>query len=186
MRTINTLLVVFLSILIISCTATEEVAEDQRVERSYPKSVGVVLVDVADLDKSIVKNVEGLDRPDELYIRYLKDALAAKRPDWRVEIRGPESATIQHDVLIKNELLLIDGGSAAMRFWIGLGTGAIVSKVDVKILDAQDRLIAESDIAQKTTCPMGACTDEQTPAVKENIKELAYSVADYIYKISKQ
>jgi len=67
-----------------------------------------------------------------------------------------------------------------MRFWIGFGAGAIVSKVKVSLVDKAGRVLAASELSQRTSCPLGACGEENEPMVRENLKALALSTAEFI------
>ena len=58
-----------------------------------------------------------------LFVGDLKDALALKQPSWQIKVASEGDATSDQDLIIATELLEIDGGSAALRFWIGLNMG---------------------------------------------------------------
>jgi hypothetical protein len=106
--------------------------------------------------------------------------LALKQPSWQIKLASEGDATSDQDLIIATELLEIDGGSAALRFWIGLNTGAILSRVKVSILDKTGKDLANAKISEHTACPAGACTDSTEAMVQRNLKNLAEDVAQFI------
>ena len=129
-----------------------------------------------------IKNVEKLTLTDAppLFAGYLKDALTLEHPSWQVKLAGAGDGTSDPDLTIATELLEIDGGSAALRFWIGLNTGSILSRVKVSILDKAGKDLADAGIVEHTGCPVGACTDSTEAMVARNLKNLAEEVAEFV------
>jgi len=127
-----------------------------------------------------LKNVEGLADAHQLFARYLKDALAPKQPGWQVKVADEQGALADRDIIISTELLEIDGGSAALRFWIGLDTGATQSRVRVSILDKTGRDLLTTEISERTICPVGACTESNEAIADRNLQSLAGDVAEFI------
>jgi hypothetical protein len=121
-----------------------------------------------------LKNVKGMDDAPALFAGALRDALAPKHPAWRIAVGDAKSPVGDA------ELLEIDGGSAAMRFWIGFGAGAIVSRVKMNMRDHAGKVLATTDISQRTTCPLGACGEENQPMVRDNLKALAATASEFV------
>jgi hypothetical protein len=127
-----------------------------------------------------IKNVKNMNEAPQLFARDLRDALVPKQPGWQIKLADEKGAMPDPDITITTELLEIDGGSAALRFWIGLGTGKIVSRVKVSIVDKTGKVLASSEISEHTSCPIGACVEENEPAVRQNLKDLAAGVAEFV------
>jgi hypothetical protein len=132
------------------------------------------------LKPGAIKNVEGLTEAHQLFARYVKDALAPKQPGWQIKLADEEGALPDRDITIRTELLEINGGSAALRFWIGLGTGATQSRVKVSILDKTGRDLATAEISERTMCPIGACVESNEATARRNLQGLAGEVAEFI------
>jgi hypothetical protein len=115
-----------------------------------------------------------------LFTRDVKDALALKQPGWQIKLADGESAMADRDITITTELLEIDGGSAALRFWIGITTGAAQSTVAVSVLDKAGKNLATAKISERTICPVGACVESNEDTVRRNFRDLAAEVADFI------
>lgn len=164
------------------CVSTGELPEHANIQGSLPQNVRSVAIQAMPMKPGTIKNVEKLTLADgpPLFTGYLRDALALKQPSWQIKLADGEEATSNHDLVMNTELLEIDGGSAALRFWIGLNTGAILSRVKVSILDNTGRDLANANISERTACPVGACTDSTDDMVRRNLKNLAEEVAEFI------
>ena len=162
------------------CVSTEEVTGPVSVQAPVPQDVRSALIRAAPMQPGALKNVQNLDDAPALFAREVRDALAPKHPAWRVALADAQGAAPDADLVIATELLEIDGGSAAMRFWIGFGAGAIVSRAKVSMLDRAGRVLATTEISQRTTCPTGGCDNENEALVRENLKLLAASAAGFI------
>src|SRR5215468_7588395 len=164
------------------CVSTGELPEHASIHGPLPQNVRSVAIQAMPMKPGTIKNVEKLTLADAppLFTSYLKDALTLKQPSWQIKLAGREGATSDQDLVMTTELLEIDGGSAALRFWIGLNTGAILSRVKVSILDNAGKDLANANISERTACPVGACTDSTDDMVQRNLKNLAEEVAEFI------
>ena len=115
-----------------------------------------------------------------LFGNNLKKALIPMHPDWQIRMAGEAAGESAQDLTIKTEILQVDGGSAAMRFWIGFGAGAVSSTVKVSVVDNTGRVLASSEITERTICPMGACTEDNKTIVLDNLDQLAIAAATFI------
>lgn len=83
-------------------------------------------------------------------------------------------------IAVMTELVNIDGGNEALRRWIGLGTGAVVSTVKVSVLDRTGRELATGQLSNRTMCPVGWCTESNEATVRRNLESLAEETAKLI------
>lgn len=164
----------------VGCTTTEETAGRMSVQSPVPQETRSAVIRAAPMQPGALKNVKGLHDAPQIFAGHLRDALAPKHPAWRITLADEKGPAPEADITISTELTLVDGGSAAMRFWVGFGAGAIMSVVQVSIADKTGRALAASEISQRTTCPLGACGEENEPLVRENLKLLAASTADFV------
>ena len=164
------------------CVSTGELAEHPAVQGALPKDIRSVVIRAMPINAGAVKNVEKLTSTDAppLFAGYVKDALALKQPGWQINLAGAEGVATGQDLTITTELLEVDGGSAALRFWIGLNTGSTLSRVKVSILDATGKDLAHAKITERTDCPVGACTESNEASVNRNLKNLAAEVAEFV------
>jgi hypothetical protein len=162
------------------CVSTEAVTGLVSVQTPVPQEVRLAAIRALPMPPDSLKNVQGLQDAPQLFAREIRDALAPRYPAWRIALIGAQEPAADADLVIVAELVEIDGGSAAMRFWIGFGAGAIVSKAKVSMLDAAGRTVAASEISQRTTCPTGACGDENEVLVRQNLKALAANAAEFV------
>lgn len=169
-----------LAALAAGCVSTQEAAGPVSVQASAPQEVRAALVRAMPMQPGTLKNVKGMDDAPALFAGALRDALAPKHPAWRIAVGEANSPVGDVELVIDTELLEIDGGSAAMRFWIGFGAGAIVSKVKVNMRDRAGKVLAATEISQRTTCPLGACGEENEPLVRDNLKALAASASEFV------
>lgn len=162
------------------CVSTEEARGPVSAQAPAPLEVRAAAIQALAMQPGTLKNVQGMEDAPALFARELRDALALRQPGWRLAIAPAGVASADADLTAVTQLLEVDGGSAAMRFWIGLGTGAIVSRVKVQLLDRAGKVVAATEISQRTTCPMGACGEENEPMVRQNLKTLAASAAEFV------
>jgi hypothetical protein len=126
------------------------------------------------------KNVEGVSDASVEFARFLKDALAHKQPTWLVELWQEQTKTAATDLIVNAEVLEIEGGSRAARFWIGLGAGAAHSTVQVSILDRAANEIASARISEATVCPVGWCVKANKEVIQQDLQILAGKAAEFI------
>lgn len=164
------------------CVSTGELPERANIESPLPHGVESAVIRAMPMSPGTLKNVDKLSLTDAppLFAGYVKDALALKQPTWQIKIADKEGAMPDQDLIITTELLEIDGGSAALRFWIGLNTGATLSSVKVSILDKAGKDVASAKISERTVCPVGACTESNEATVQRNLKNLAGDVAEFV------
>lgn len=170
----------FISILFAGCTSVEQVSEGVSVQAPIPEGIRSAVIKAVPMKAGVVKNVKSLDDAPQFFARGLRDALAPKHPRWHIRLADENGGMPDPDITITTELVEIDGGSAALRFWIGFGAGAIVSKVKVSITDKTGKVLANSEISERTTCPLGVCTEENEPMVRGNLQGLAAGVAEFV------
>ncbi len=103
-----------------------------------------------------------------------------KRPSWESVLVEGEGIVPYGGIAITTELVKINGGSAALRFWIGLGTGAAESTVKVAVLDKTGGELAAAQLSTRTVCPVGACTESNEATVRRNLEGLAEEAAAFI------
>jgi hypothetical protein len=170
-----------LALLCAGCVSTGELPEHANIQGPLPQGVEAAVIRAMPMSPGTIKNVEKLSLTDAppLFAGYVKDALALKQPGWQVRVADAEGAMPDQHLTISTELLEIDGGSAALRFWIGLNTGATLSRVKVSILDMAGKDVASAKISERTACPVGACTDSTEAMVQRNLKNLAEDVAEF-------
>jgi len=171
---------IFFALLGAGCVSTGELAKNVNIQAPLPSGIRTVVIQAVPMKPGALKNVEGLADAHQLFARYLKDALAPKQPGWQVRVADEQGALADRDIIISTELLEIDGGSAALRFWIGLDTGATQSRVRVSILDKTGRDLLTTEISERTICPVGACTESNEAIADRNLQSLAGDVAEFI------
>jgi hypothetical protein len=162
------------------CTSVHESADQLHVGKSYAQGPKVAAIEVLPTKSDAVKNVSGLGDISLLFGNNLKKPLIPMHPDWQIRMAGEAAGEPTQDLTIKTEILQIDGGSAAMRFWVGFGAGAVSSTVKISVVDNTGRLLASSEITERTICPMGACTEDNKTIVLENLDQLAVAAATFI------
>lgn len=161
------------------CVSVTEVPQGVQVRTPVPQDTQVVVIHPTMLKLGAIKNVEGLDAPQVL-ARSLCDTLKKHRPNWDIALADAKSVVPERGIAIKTELLNVDGGSAALRFWIGLNTGAAESNVQVSILDKAGTELATAQVSTRTVCPVGACVDSNEATVRRNLQSLAEETAEFI------
>lgn len=167
-------------LLLAGCTSVEETAESVRVQAPLPKDARSAVIRAQPMKEGALKNVKGLHDAPQFFARVLKSELIPRHPGWQIALAGEKGAVSNPDVTVNTELLEVDGGSAALRFLIGLGAGAVVSRVKVSVVDRTGRELAASEISERTSCPLGACAEDNEPLVRQNLKALAHGAAQFI------
>jgi len=169
-----------LALFLAGCVSIAELPERINIQAPLPQDIRSVVIQAMPMRPGTIKNVENLTDAPQLFARYVKDALALKRPGWQIKLADEESAMPDRDIIITTELLEIDGGSAALRFWIGLTTGATQSTIAVSVLDKTGNNLATGKISERTICPVGACVESNEDTVRRNLQSLARDVAEFI------
>ncbi len=167
--------------LVTLCAACSGSLPDQtKVHGSLPPNTRSVAIWPMAMTPGTVKNVEGVDDAPLVFARFLKDALAGKHPTWLVELwEGPTSPP-EADLVIKTELIDIEGGSQADRFWIGFGAGAAHSTAQVAVLDSAGNEVARARLSEATVCPGGGCVAANKTVIERDLETLAAKFADFI------
>lgn len=167
-------------LLLAGCTSVEERAEGTRIQAPLPKDVRSAVIQAQPMKEGALKNVKGLDDAPQFFARVLKSELIPRHPDWQIAVAGEKDAVSNPDLTVNTELLEVDGGDAALRFLVGFGAGAVVSRVKVSVVDRAGRELAASEISEHTSCPLGACAEDNEPLVRQNLKSLAHGTAQFI------
>ena len=168
------------AVLLAACTSTEERSTGVAVRAPVPKDVGTAIVRALPMQPGALKNVKGMQDAPQFFAGEVRSDLKQKHPGWKIALEGEKGAPSRPDITVDTELLQVEGGSAALRFWIGFGAGAISSRVKVSIRDRNGAELAGSEISQETSCPLGACAEDNEPLVRENLKALARSVSAFV------
>jgi len=170
------------ALLCAGCVSTAPSSGYANVQRPVPEEVWSAVIRPMPMSPDTVKNVDNLTVTDapSLFAGYVKDALALKQPAWEIKVSDQQGAAHDEDLTITTELVEIDGGSAALRFWIGSNTGASLSRVRVSVLDKAGADVASAEISASTECPAGACTGSNEATVQRNLKKLAEEVAEFV------
>jgi uncharacterized protein DUF4410 len=162
------------------CVSTAELQQGVRLQAPVPRDTQVVVIRPTVLRPNALKNVEGLADAPQVFARSLRDALQRQRPAWASTLADAQSMVPERGIAVKTELLNIDGGSAALRFWIGLNTGATESTVQVSVLDTTGGELVTAQIANRTICPVGACVESNEDTVRRSLEGLAEETAAFI------
>ena len=179
MRTPTRLLTI-LALFCAGCVSTAELQEGARVQAPVPQDTQSVVIRPTVLSPDAIKNVEGLTDAPQLFARSLREALQKQRPTWESTLADGQSVVPERGIAITTELVNIDGGSAALRFWIGLNTGAAESTVKVTVLDKMGAELATARISNRTICPIGACAESNEATIRRNLEGLAEDTAAFI------
>ncbi len=172
-----------LSILVFLCSACVSVSELPRpvqIQGPLPQDTQSIVIQSIPMKPGTARNVVGLTDAPQLFTRNLKEALALKQPKWQIRLAEMKGAVPTGDITVITELREIDGGSAGMRFWIGLAAGAAQSKVKVSIQDKTGKDLATAHISERTMCPVGACVESNEDTIRRNLRSLAGEVAEFI------
>lgn len=167
-------------LIVAGCVSTGELSKSTRIEGPLPPHIRSVVIVALPMRSGAITNVDGLTDAPQLFAEYVKSALAVKRSGWKIKVADGGGTLADRALTINTELLQIDGGSAALRFWIGLGTGAIESRVRVSMLDSTGRLLNTAVLSEATICPVGACVESNETMTRRNLKSLAGDVAEFI------
>lgn len=171
----------FTLILTSACTSVQEAPMSVNVEAELPADIQSAIIRALPIEPGLIKNIDSnMDEAPEFFARELRIGLSSRYPNWSISVEGAENASSNPDVTITTKILEIDGGSAAKRFWIGFGAGAIKSKVEVSITDSEDKPLATSVIAASTTCPMGVCEDKGMEDIWQNLLNLVDETMKFI------
>lgn len=162
------------------CVSTAELPEGVNFQAPLPPDTQSVVIHALPLQPGVVRNVEGLPDAAQALAGFVRSALALKRPAWKIVVAGNTQATSGADVTVTLEILEIEGGSAALRFWIGLGTGATQSIVRVVTTDGAGKQLASARIVERTICPVGACVEANDATVQRNLQNLAADIAAFV------
>jgi hypothetical protein len=162
------------------CVSTAELPERTEIQAPLPQGTQSAAIRALPMKPGTVKNVEGAIDAPHMLAGYVKEALALKRPGWQIRLADPGGAPISEDISITLELVQIEGGSAALRFWIGLNTGATQSIVNVSTADKTGKALASTKISESTVCPVGACVESNDEMVRRNLQSLAAEIAEFV------
>jgi len=176
----HTSLLMGLLLVCAGCVSTAELQEGVRVQAPVPPDTQAVVIRPPVLRPEALKNAEGLTDAPQVFARSLRDALQKQRPTWASTLADAQSVVPERGIAVTTELVNIDGGSAALRFWIGLKTGAAESAVKVSVLDKMGAELATAQIANRTICPVGACVESNEDTVRRNLASLAEETAAFI------
>jgi hypothetical protein len=168
-------------ILFAGCVSFAELAKDADVRGPVPPNTRSVVIYPTVMEPAALTNADGLADAPQLFARLLRDALQEKRPSWDIRLIATRDPIPELAIAVTTELLKIDGGSAGLRFWIGLGgTGAAVSTVRVSVLDKTRKTLASARISESSECPVGACIESNESAIQRNLTSLAGEVAEFV------
>lgn len=112
-------------LLLWSCSAVKP------IERTHPLHDSLVEVREFDMSGAYVTDWVG---PTDGY-----GVLVAEEISKRLRVRGVSSRptrareAAQGDVIVEGKILLVDGGSRALRYWIGWGAGSALCAVEGKV-----------------------------------------------------
>ena len=173
-------LIASLVVLCAGCVSTAELSERSNTQAPLPASTQSATIRALPMAPGVAKNVEGVADAPRLLAGYVKDALATKRPALKISVVDAASAASGGDVAITLEVLDIEGGSAALRFWIGLGTGATQSVARVSTADKAGKTLASGKISERTVCPVGGCTEANDAMVRRNLHDLAEEIVAFV------
>lgn len=179
MRITSGLLVSLVMLTAAGCVSVSELPESPRLQGSMPQNIRVVAIRPTAMTAGTVKNADGLTDAPQFFREALKTALAAKQLGWQIELADQTGASFG-DINIATELLTVDGGSAALRFWIGFSAGAAESIVRVTLQDKAGQELATARISERSMCPVGACIESTEATLRKNLQSLASEVADFV------
>jgi hypothetical protein len=169
-----------LAVLVAGCVSTAELPGRVNFQAPLPPGTQSVVIRALPMKPGTIRNAEGVADAPQLLARHVRDALALKRPAWKITVAEDPETAAAADVAVTLEVLEIEGGSAALRFWIGLGTGATQSAVRVTTTDQAGRELASATITERTICPVGACVEANDATVRRNLQSLATDIADFV------
>jgi hypothetical protein len=169
-----------LFVLVNSCVSVADLPKPVNISGSIPEDTRSLAIRVAPSKPEVLNNAGGLVDAAPFLARYIRDAVALKRPDWQVKILEPGSPTAESDLIASIEVASIDGGSAGLRFWIGFSAGATESTVAISLLGKGAKELAQATITERTMCPIGACIDSNENSIQRNLKSLAGEIASFI------
>ncbi len=162
------------------CVGYTELPEPVKILRGIPADARSIAIHVLPATPGSVRNLETSADLSITLARSIREALARRKPDWRIEIREGQTPPVKTDLALRSEFLEVDGGSTGMRFWIGFNAGATQSIVQVSILDGAGQELAASRISHSTMCPTGLCTDSNEKMLQRNFEGLADEIAQFV------
>lgn len=172
--------VVTLAVACLSAGCAGSLPDQIRIPGVFPQSVRSVAIQAIPVQPGTVQNVEAADDASRLFAQSLKEALTRRQPTWLVELWVEPTEAPETDLVVKAEIVDIDGGSRAARFWVGLGAGAAHSTVRVSILDKAGNMLAKARFSEATMCPIGLCVKANKAVVQQDLEILAGKAADLI------
>ena len=173
-------LLIPLALFCAGCVSVAEMPEQVRVQAPLPQGTQSIAIRSAPVKPGTIKNVDSLADPSQLMTGYVRDALMLKQPTWQIRSADERGASPEGDIVATVEFLTIDGGSAALRFFIGFSAGSAQSKVRVVILDKTGKELASATLSERTMCPLGSCPEGNEATIKRNLRNLAGEVAEFI------
>ncbi|HEY3305746.1 MAG TPA: DUF4410 domain-containing protein [Candidatus Binatia bacterium] len=171
-----------LSFFCAACVSIAELPESVQIQAPMPKDIRSAVIHPVPMKPGTMKNVDSRSDTPQVFAGQVKDALALRRPSWRIKVigEGEPGAVGDEEIAVRIEFLEIDGGSAGLRFWIGFSAGATESLVRVSIIDRTGKDLASTKISERTMCPLGACVESNEASIRRNLQDLAVEVAEFI------
>lgn len=169
---------VALAFLCAGCSGT--LPDQMKIQGPLPDNTRSIAIRPMPMKPGTVKNVEDVEDAPLFFAQSLKNALARKQPTWRVELWEGQIRPPETDLVANAEVVDIEGGSRAARFWIGLGVGAAHSTVQVSILNRAGKELANARISEATVCPVGLCVAANKAVIQQDLETLAGKAADFI------
>lgn len=167
--------------MITSCVSVADLPRPPSVSGPIPTNTRSLALRVLPPKPEAMISAGSLTDAGPLLAGYIKDAVALKQPSWDIKIvEATASQRPDSDLFASTEILSIDGGSRALRFWIGFSAGATNSTAAVSLTDKSDKQLAQATIAERTMCPLGVCTDSNEDNIQRNLKNLAEEIASFI------
>jgi hypothetical protein len=102
----------------------------------------------------------------------IKIALRDTNSEFRYELNSP-------DLSIDVNLEVLNGGSAAARFWVGFGAGRSITTVYIKVLKSGN-IIAEGRITETTTMPNLQTGISNESAILQDVPLIAKRIAAFV------
>lgn len=162
------------------CVSVTEAPPSITVDGLLPPDVNAAVIVAAAPGSGAIRNSGTLGDVPRLFALSVRDALAKKRPDWRLRIDDGGRDTTGRELTITTQILDIDGGSAGLRFWIGFGAGAAEARARITLLDRAGNIIATAEIAESAICPLGVCGDSNEEMIQAGLQRLAAAAADFV------
>jgi hypothetical protein len=177
---IRPLLSAVLILSLTGCVSVTEAPPGVTVDGTLPPDVNSVVIVASPAGSGAIRNAGTLTDVPRLFALSVRDALAKKRPDWRLRIDEGGRDTAGRDLTITTQILDIDGGSAGLRFWIGFGAGAAEARARITVLGRAGKPIATAEISESAICPLGVCGDSNEEMIQAGLQRLAADAAEFI------